>query len=84
MVAHKLFPYYQRDYAAVRIGRGDLVCCLSIRRTIGQDPFSATELGWLAELSNTLDCVVQISAALGLAQGEAALIAFFWAGQHFC
>jgi hypothetical protein len=82
--ARKVSPYYQeflapcnlRDYVAVRIGRGDLVWCLSIQRTIGQDPFSATELRWLADLSNTLDSVVQTSAALGLAQGEAALTAF--------
>jgi hypothetical protein len=33
-------------------------------------------LAWLAELSNTLDSVVQISASLGMARGEAALDAF--------
>lgn len=82
--ARKCAPYYQEflapcnlwDYAAVRIGRGDLVWCLSIQRTLGQDPFSPAELRWLAELSNTLDSVVEISAALGLARGEAALNAF--------
>lgn len=82
--ARKNSPYYQeflapcnlRDYAAVRIGRGDLVWCLSLQRTIGQNAFSATELSWLADLSNTLDSVVYTSAALGLARGEAALDAF--------
>jgi len=77
-------PYYQEflrpchlgDYAGVRIGRGDLVWCLSIQRTLEQDAFSSTELQALARLSNTLDSVVQTSAALGLAKGEAALDAF--------
>jgi DNA-binding CsgD family transcriptional regulator len=82
--ARKRAPYYQeflapcnlRDYAAVRIGLGDLVWCLSIQRTVSQNPFSPTELNWLAELSTSLDAVVQISAALGMARGEAALAAF--------
>jgi DNA-binding CsgD family transcriptional regulator len=82
--ARKRSPYYQeflepcnlRDFAGVRIGRGDLVWCLSLQRTPDQGPFSATELRWLAELSNGLDSVVRISAALGLAKGEAALNAF--------
>lgn len=82
--ARKHSPYYQEflapcnlwDYAAVRMGRGEMVWCLSLQRTIGQNPFSATELEWLARLSDSLDSVVQISAALGLAKGEAALDAF--------
>jgi DNA-binding CsgD family transcriptional regulator len=82
--ARKTSSYYQEfltplnlwDYAAVRIGRGDLVWCLSLQRTPSQGPFSAIELRWLAELSNGLDSVVRISAALGLAKSEAALNAF--------
>jgi hypothetical protein len=82
--ARKRSPFYQEflaacnlaEWAGVRVGRGDLVWNLSLQRTSGQDPFSATELQWLAKLSNTLDPVVQISAALGLAKGEAALDAF--------
>jgi len=80
----KRMPYYQdflkpfnlTDWAAVRVGRGNLVWNLSIQRTPDQGPFSATELRWLAKLSNSLDSIVQTSTALGLAKGEAALHAF--------
>jgi DNA-binding CsgD family transcriptional regulator len=82
--ARKRSPFYQeflgscrlKDFAGVRIGRGGLVWNLSLQRRIDQDPFSATELKWLAEISNSLDSIAQISAALGLARGEAALDAF--------
>jgi DNA-binding CsgD family transcriptional regulator len=82
--ARKRSPFYQEflgacnltDFAAVRIGRGNLVWNLSLQRTPGQGAFSASELKWLAELANTLDSVVQTSAALGLARGESALDAF--------
>lgn len=82
--ARKRSPYYQEflracnlmEWAGVRVGRGDLVWNLSLQRTPDQGPFSAVELNWLSDLANTLDSVVQTSAALGLAKGEAALEAF--------
>jgi DNA-binding CsgD family transcriptional regulator len=82
--ARKRSPFYQEflaachltEWAGVRMGRGEWVWNLSLQRAPGQDPFSAPELQWLAKLSNTLDSVVQISAALGLARAEAALNAF--------
>ena len=86
--ARKRSPYYQeflascnlRDYAAVRMGRGELVWGLSIQRTPAQGAFSRAELQCLAE-ANTLDPVVQTSAALGMAKGEAALDAFDFSGR---
>lgn len=82
--ARKRSPFYQeflgacnlRDWAGVRVGRGELVWNLSLQRTPDQGPFSPNELQWLAQLSGTLDSIVQISAALGLAKGDAALGAF--------
>jgi DNA-binding CsgD family transcriptional regulator len=80
----KRSPYYQdflgacnfTDWAGVRVGRDELVWCLSVQRTADQGPFSAIELTWLSELANSLDSVAQTSAALGLAKGESALDAF--------
>lgn len=82
--ARKRSAYYQdflaacnlRDFAAVRIGRGDLVWNVSLQRTPEQGPFSADELEWLRKLTESLDSVVQISAALGMARADAALDAF--------
>jgi DNA-binding CsgD family transcriptional regulator len=82
--ARKRSPFYQEflaacnltEWAGVRVGRGKWVWNMSLQRTLGQDPFSATELQWLSKLSNTLDSVAQISSTLGLAKGETALNAF--------
>lgn len=82
--ARKRSPFYQEflracnlnGWAGVRIGRGDLVWNMSLQRTPDQGPYSASELHCLSGLADTLDSVVQISAALGLAKGESALNAF--------
>jgi len=82
--ARKRSPFYQEflracslsGWAGVRIGRGDLVWNLSLQRTPDQDIYSANELRVLSNLANSLDSVVQTSAALGLAKGESALNAF--------
>jgi DNA-binding CsgD family transcriptional regulator len=82
--ARKRSPFYQdflaacnlKDFAGVRVGRGDLVWNISLQRTPAQGSFSATELEWLAQLTKSLDSVVQISAALGMAKADAALDAF--------
>jgi DNA-binding CsgD family transcriptional regulator len=80
----KRSPYYQdflaacnlRDFAAVRIGRGELVWNVALQRTPAQGAFSPIELDWLGKLTESLDSVVQISAALGMARADAALGAF--------
>lgn len=80
----KRSPFYQdfiaasglTEFAGVRVGRRDDVWNLSIQRTKGQGQFSATELSALASLSDSLDSVVEVSRALGLAKGHAALDAF--------
>lgn len=80
----KRSPFYQdflaacnlKDFAAVRVGRGELVWNISLQRTPAQGSFSETELEWLGTLTESLDSVVQISAALGMAKADAALDAF--------
>lgn len=80
----KRSPFYQdflgrcglSEFAGVRVGRGDRVWCLSVQRTARQSAFSKDELSWLAQLSNSLDSIAEVSCAFGLAKGEAALDAF--------
>ncbi|WPO43397.1 helix-turn-helix transcriptional regulator [Tardiphaga sp. 42S5] len=64
------------EFAGVRVGRGDRIWNLSIQRTPQQGAFSRNELSWLAQLSQRLDSIAEISCALEFSRGEAALDAF--------
>jgi DNA-binding CsgD family transcriptional regulator len=77
-------PYYQeflaphrlRWFAGVRIACGNELWCLSIQRTIDQEPFSEAEKDQLAKLSNRLSSSAAIARALGASAIAGALDAF--------
>ena len=87
--ARKRSPFYQEflracdlsGWAGVRVGSGDLVWNLSLQRKTDQEQYCPSELRWLSEWSRTLDSIVQICSALGLASGETALHAFDFSGR---
>jgi DNA-binding CsgD family transcriptional regulator len=64
------------SFAGVRTGRGQNVWNLSLQRSHAQQNYTASEIDWLAALSNRLDAVVEASMALAMARGEAMLDAF--------
>src|SRR6266446_228999 len=77
-------PYYQeflaphrlRWFAGVKVSYGDDLWCLSIQRTIDQDPFSESEKDQLAKLSGQLSTSAAIARALGASAAAGALEAF--------
>jgi len=87
--ARKKSAFYQefiqrsglREFAGVRIGRGDHVWNMSLQRAAGSEPYSEQELSFLAKLSDQLDVVVKTSQALHLQKGLSALDAFAFSSQ---
>jgi hypothetical protein len=77
-------PYYQeflaphrlRWFAGVGVFCGGEVWCLSIQRTMDQDPFSETQKNRLAQLSKRLSGAAAIARALGASTAAGALEAF--------
>jgi DNA-binding CsgD family transcriptional regulator len=85
----KSSPYYQeflarhhlKGWAGVRIGRGSNVWCLSIQRSHRLDDFDPDELATLQRISQHLDGVSEVAAALSFTRAEASLAAFEFANK---
>ena len=77
-------PYYQeflaphrlRWFAGINMSCSNESWCLSIQRTIDQEPFSASEKAELALLSTRLSASVATARAFGAAAADGALEAF--------
>jgi DNA-binding CsgD family transcriptional regulator len=77
-------PYYQeflaptglRWFGGLPIRVDDQVWCLSIQRSVTQDPFSPDEKQKLEQLSRRLSSAAALARALGFAASSAALEAF--------
>jgi DNA-binding CsgD family transcriptional regulator len=82
-------PYYQeflaphrlRWFGGIGISCGKDFWCLSIQRTIHQDPFSTSEKNQLAKLSKRLSGTAAIASAIGGATAAGALDAFEISGR---
>jgi DNA-binding CsgD family transcriptional regulator len=80
----KRAPYYQeflaptglRWFGGLPVRVGDQVWCLSIQRSVDQDPFSPEEKQKLKQLSRRLSSAAALARALGFAASSAALEAF--------
>jgi DNA-binding CsgD family transcriptional regulator len=71
-----LAPHQLRWFAGVKVSCDTELWCLSIQRTIDQDPFSETEKDQLARLSDRLSTSAAISRAFGASSAAGALEAF--------
>ena len=71
-----LAPQGLKWFAGVKVACGDELWCLSIQRTVEQQPFSFEEKQKLAQLSKCLSSVAATCRALGFAATNAALDAF--------
>jgi DNA-binding CsgD family transcriptional regulator len=82
-------PYYQeflaphrlRWFGGIGISCANDLWCLSIQRTIDQEPFSESEKKQLAKLSKRLSSTVAIASAIGGATAAGALDAFEISGR---
>lgn len=82
-------PYYQdflarhglQGWAGVRVGRRSSVWCLSIQRSFQQGEFDFDELNSLRRISESLDVVAEVAAALVSSRSKASLEAFEFANK---
>jgi DNA-binding CsgD family transcriptional regulator len=71
-----LAPHHLRWFAGIKVCCGDDLWCLSIQRTIDQNPFSQSEKDQLARLSRQLSTSAAIAKALGASAATGVLEAF--------